>query len=762
MRRKTAALACAAAATLVLARPATAATPSTVAGPPAPQTSTTSAPTAPYADPLRALGASSPACRGALSPRARSNCRRTGAAEHAYPLSSYGFDVQVGFSVTHLERSFLGALQNLAALLWMALVYLLKATLLLLEWAFSIDLLGTAMPGVRNALTVLHTRVIGEPWMLTAISVAGLWGIWRGLVQRQATGAMAGLAATVLLMAGGLVILARPEQTVGYASHLANDAALGILSATNGHGTNAPTQSLADATIGVFDQIVRDPWCALEFGSVTYCDERPAADRRVTNADVWLHYPAGSDERTALFHLLKGEPQGGDHGLVHDVTSPALGVIGLGGDDPSVPDEVAKLVRKEPERAALQDSGGTVPRFALLTLIAAGMTGAIALLAYLGIRLLLASVLALLLLLFAPAVMLAPAFGETGRATFIAWFKRLAGALAAKLIYALLLSVVLVAAAMLRRLEIGWFGTWLLQIAFWWGVLLKRHELIGVTAAGQHQTGGGLSQTLSHAYYGAALTRSARSVVQRAAHRPAVAVAAARRNVTDHRTAQRQAVAELAGEQLDAHGTTVLQSQQQSAQRALVERRAVERELRALDRRLARYDEKHATTRAQWLPAPEPTEDQRALLAHRQRLLDRLSSPELQGAAPILAHAQRNRAQGHGEIAPRDLAAWRTQRTSDLAARIPVDHERNLTAAGIDPADYRAGDEAQRADMLATVERHIERERQLAAIQQLPPTRPPRELNIDAEAVRARRKQRLEDLRAERRRRQERRNVIHR
>jgi hypothetical protein len=37
-------------------------------------------------------------------------------------------------------------------------------------------------------------------------------------------------------------------------------------------------------------------------------------------------------------------------------------------------------------------------------------------------------------------------------------------------------------------MSIGWFGTWLLQIAFWWGVLLERHELIGVasgSAAGQ-------------------------------------------------------------------------------------------------------------------------------------------------------------------------------------------------------------------------------------------------------------------------------------
>ena len=102
----------------------------------------------------------------------------------------------------------------------------------------------------------------------------------------------------------------------------------------------------------------------------------------------------------------------------------------------------------------------------------------------LGVRLLLAAVMALLLLLFAPAVLLAPAFGESGRATFVAWAQRLLGALVAKLIYALLLAVVLAAAATIRSLDVGWFGTWLLQIAFWWGVLLKRHELIGWVSAG--------------------------------------------------------------------------------------------------------------------------------------------------------------------------------------------------------------------------------------------------------------------------------------
>src|SRR5204862_3981373 len=127
-----------------------------------------------------------------------------------------------------------------------------------------------------------------------------------------------------------------------------------------------------------------------------------------------------SAERKALYSLVKGEdPQKGG-GLLNLATKPVLGVLGIGEDQPAkLPDAVKAHVAKDPKRVALQEAGGTFPRFGLLVLVGAGTAGAIALLGYIGIRLLLAAILALLLLLFAPAILLAPAFGESGRATFI-------------------------------------------------------------------------------------------------------------------------------------------------------------------------------------------------------------------------------------------------------------------------------------------------------------------------------------------------------
>jgi hypothetical protein len=716
-----------------------------------------------YADPLSDLGAGSPACRQDVSAAARRNCRISGAVAHRYPLSSYGFDTQIGFSITKIGDSFLGALQSIAALAWMALVYCLKGVLLLLEWAFSVDLLGEAMGPARRTLQALHERVIGEPWFMAALSVAALWGIWRGLVQRQTSQTIAGLAATVGLMVCGLVIIANPVGTVGHASTLANQASLGVLAAATGRDIDKPSRSLSEAMIGVFDSVVRDPWCALEFGSVDWC-RAPAArhSNRVTNADVWLAYPAGSGERTALYKLLKGEDPDGGFNLLEFATRPALSLIGLDGKEKSVdvPDEIKALVRKAPERARMQDAGGTFPRFALLALIAIGMTGAIALLGYLGIRLLLAAVLALLLLLFSPAVLLAPAFGEGGRATFIAWARRLIGALAAKVIYALFLAVVLAAAHAITSLEIGWFGTWLLLIAFWWGVLLKRHELLGfVSAATPTQTTHRPGELLSHAYYGAALARSGRTLARSATAHPRRAITAIHQRRADGKKARQSAVASLASEQLETEARHALAAQHARARVAGVTRREIERELRAVDRKLSAFDEARAAAHANQHAGPNPSSDQRALLAHRQRLQQQLASPELRLAEQLAHHADRTHAQTGEPIGPRDLQAHLQRRRRELADGLPVEDERNLRAAGIDPTDYHQADEPQREAIRATVEQHLAREQALLAASDAAETRAPRDLTIDPAAVRQRTAQERARLRTERRRQRARANL---
>jgi hypothetical protein len=557
--------------------------------------------------------------------------------------------------------------------------------------------------------------------LIAAISVAGVWGIWRGLVQRQATQTMAGLAATVALMVVALLIISQPGATVGEASRLSNEAGTGILAAATTGDVRQPRAALASALGEVFHATVRDPWCALEFGSVEYCDEPVNRGARTTNADTWLAYPAQSKQRGGLHRLLKGEDPDGEGGLGLPDFGPggaidsAAGAMGIGKEDSGLPDEVRESVAKAPERARMQEAGGTFPRIALLGVIALGLLGAVALLGYLGVRLLLASVLTVLLLLFAPAMLLAPAFGDAGRAAFIAWGRRLIGAIAAKLIYALFLAVVLAAAQTFTRLGIGWLGTWLLMIAFWWGVLLKRNELVGFVSYGLPRSEGrGVCGALSHAYYAWQLGRSVRGVARAGIARPRQAVGELRERRADGALARAGATAEVAREHLDAQATRALAAQHAGARSVVGRRETLQRELRATDRRLQGYDEAAAAARAQGADAPAPTKEQQALIAHRERLRTAVAQPSVRHAEEIVRHGARNRAQTGSDVSERDLAAYRATRLREQ--RLPVDHESNLRAAGIDPAAYVAASPTEQRALTATVREFLERERDLLQV----------------------------------------------
>ena len=611
-----------------------------------------------------------------------------------------------------------GALQSIAALLWMALVYLLKGVVLLLEWAFSIDLLGASMSEARRALATLHEQVLGEPWFLAALSVAALWGIWRGLVQGQATRTISGLAATVGLMVCGLVVLAKPDATVGHASRLANDAALGTLSAATTRQVATGRRSpLSDAMIGVFDTLVRQPWCALEFGSVRYCDEHPPGRRDLTNADVWLRYPTGSDERKSLYDLLTGKDPD-DHSTLHDLTHPVLNTVGIVGDDRKpLPASVKALVTKDKPRAAMQEAGATVPRFALLAVIGVGMLGAIALLGYLGLRLLLASVMALLLLLFAPAVLLAPAFGETGRATFVAWAKRLAGALVAKLIYALFLAVVLVAAAALARVTGRLVRHLAAAVAFWWGVLLKRNELVGLVPA---------SSVFGDARAGR--TRAVARVLRdgaRQQHAPHCAPCDRRARGAGHARSARGGRIVTTRAPAPSSRSPTASSTRRHARRSRVTTRPPSREPAST----ASYTARAARGRPpldRVRRSSMRSRGRRTCPRRQRRAISARCSPGVPSCRPNsprpatrtdelrAQHGQRNAARTGDPIDPRDISAYRQRRAQELRAELPPDHERHLRAAGIDPERYATAAEDERERFRRQAEEHLVRERDLS------------------------------------------------
>ena len=93
-----------------------------------------------------------------------------------------------------------------------------------------------------------------------------------------------------------------------------------------------------------------------------------------------------------------------------------------------------------------------------LLLIAAGLLGMLLLLGFVALRLLAAAIFSLLYLLLAPAMVLAPAFGETGRALFRRWAAQLLGAVVSKLVFSFLLGVMFAVVAILSGLNaLGWW-----------------------------------------------------------------------------------------------------------------------------------------------------------------------------------------------------------------------------------------------------------------------------------------------------------------
>jgi hypothetical protein len=425
-------------------------------------------------------GGTSPFCkRSGLDAEAQRRCDKAHSIARAYPLSAYGIDNHIELGVTKVGNFFPSAIQSIAALVWQGLIMAINGVLLILEWAFSLDLVGRTLTDLTASLIHLNDDVLGDSWLLLGVSVAGLWGIWNGLVRLRSIQTLGSLAMTVLLMCTALVLIHNPRDTVGELSSLANESSLSALSVASQGTVRNPPAAYAKANEKLFDTMVLRPWCGLQFGDVDYCfgrpgkvcvkkekalrpDQSPCRAFAGSVADAWLEHPAESDERTELYAWLK------DH-------------------------DAAKV--------RLQERGGTGSRLGLLALITVGLLGAIALLLYLAIKLMLAAIMALLLLLAAPVMLVVPAFGDAGRNAFVTWLKRLGGALIAKLVYALFLALVILVAGVIAGLDgLGWYPKWMLLLVFWWGVLIKRRDLVGFVMPSSGGQGSGLG--LAKAYFG--------------------------------------------------------------------------------------------------------------------------------------------------------------------------------------------------------------------------------------------------------------------
>ena len=470
-----------------------------------------SAPSEAGGDPLVSNGLGSPLCRGrvaeaALSASARRNCVTSGFVASAAPTGNYGLDVHIDTGVLGLSHGgLMSALQDLLVTpLWMALVWVVHALCVMLEWCFTLNLLDSPVSGGLGRGLRQMQQALTEPWIPTVLSIACVLVIYDGLIRRRVADTLGQALMMTAMMAAGLWAIADPSGTVGALGSWANEASLGTLAATAQGSPSGTPVALGRSMQVVFSAAIEVPWCYLEFGNVGWCRDTARTEPRLRAAGLKIaahdlsEAGCGSDRADTCPSGLGSRKQALVHSaqLLREADSNGAIFLALPADGPernSINDE-GSLLRSicqssdatdchgpAAAEAEFRTGGETWSRMGGLLLILVGALGMVLLLGFIALRLLSAALFSLFYLLIAPGMVLAPALGEGGRAIFRRWAGQLLSAVVSKLLFSFLLGVVLAVLAILASLRsLGWWTQWLLMSAFWWGAYLRRHQALGV------------------------------------------------------------------------------------------------------------------------------------------------------------------------------------------------------------------------------------------------------------------------------------------
>ncbi len=430
-----------------------------------------------------------------------------------YPLTHYSLDQHFDFvsaSVTGVDVSGVPPMiaYFFASIFWLVTSFLANLLITLFSFAFGLDLVNGsqatggqgALAPVSRAIHSIYADVLGEPWLVLAIAVAGIWAMWRALVQRRYSETAGALGLSLIYVVAALFFVAQPGATIGAVSKWTNQMSGAFLSISSHGDPSSARQAKEDAANELFDQLVFKPWVVLNFGGLEHCvaagtgsgdsdpesvavrplSSSPARDaalaRRlgagteitadgkvcVNNANKYaarfLRYSNGAedmDERGAEYDALND----GDASGLSDAERTGYR---LGAAD-------------KPATDAMEE-GGQYQRLLLSLVLFFGELGAFLLLGSLSIGVILAQVLLLLLLAFSPVALIAAVIPGRGHDFFKGWLEKLAGYLLRKAAYSLILAILLAVNGALgaATAQLGWLMSFGLQSLFFWAVILQR------------------------------------------------------------------------------------------------------------------------------------------------------------------------------------------------------------------------------------------------------------------------------------------------
>ncbi len=426
----------------------------------------------------------------------------------------------------------------IAQVIWLITAFLANVVITLFAFAFNLDLVnGNGTPGsgaltpVASAIHNLYTNTFGAPWLVAAIVLAGCWAMWKALVQRRYTETAGALAVSLLYCVLAIGIVTQPQRTIAPASKLSNQLSTALLSLTSQGSISGEQQAKTAASNQLFSFLVLDPWTVLEFGGIEHCTTnsghsvavRPLSGNANQDAQLAAQLEAGTevhaqgktcinDRNKYASHFLAYEFQSKERNSEHEALE--KGDTGdLPSSDPGKRNGTYKLGKADEPAAEAMGKGGQYQRMLLSIVILLGELGAFLLLGALALGVILAQLLLLLLLSFAPVALLIGIFPGRGHDFFRAWLSKLAGYLARKVIYSLILAVTLAVSQALADAtsNLGWLLAFALQATFLWMVFIQRErltsDLLAATAGTKAARDGSRLQTL---YYATRLTQMAR------------------------------------------------------------------------------------------------------------------------------------------------------------------------------------------------------------------------------------------------------------
>jgi hypothetical protein len=426
-----------------------------------------------------------------------------------FPAISVGFTSGIDTSGVTPMIAYFGA-----QVLWLITCFLANGVILLFALAFNLNLLtGNGTPGsgaltpVSQAIHSLYTNTFGTPWLIAMVTLVGCWAMWKALIQRRYTETAGALAVSLLFFLLAIGIVTQPERTIGPASKLSNELSTTLLSVTNEGSINNETKAKTGASNQLFELLILNPWTVLEFGGIEHCatlshgkahpvavrplSTNPAKDTQLaaqleTGSELqaegktcinnrnkyathFLQYPFQSHERNQEHEALEN---GDTENLPNTDPGKASGAYPLGPAD-------------EPAAEAM-GKAGQYQRLLLAIVILIGEVGGYLLLGALSLGVILAQILLLTLLAFAPVALLVAIFPGRGHDFFRNWLAKLAGYLARKILYSLILAIVLAVCQALddATSNLGWLLAFALQAAFLWAVFLQRNKLAADLMAG--------------------------------------------------------------------------------------------------------------------------------------------------------------------------------------------------------------------------------------------------------------------------------------